>query len=126
MIYRPLDSDGDMLPVASAADLLTGPAAVLAAVNTRLRLLHGEWWEDEALGFEIPRFLFDGVKAPAGEQTLANYISSYIEATDGVLSVTGVTSEMRGRTLVYTCTILTTDGEIEGSVNADVLLPAVT
>ena len=49
MILRPVDSDGDVLPVLSTSDLFSGPEAVALLVKYRLSFLQGEWWETRGL-----------------------------------------------------------------------------
>lgn len=126
MLYRPTDTQGDMLPVSRREQMLTGQQAVLAAVLSRLRLLRGEWWEDDSLGFEVPDFLRRGVRTPQGPTLLTNYITAYIAQTPGVVSVIHAEGAYHSRCLNYRCTIVTDDGAIEGSVNQDVLLPALS
>ena len=50
MIFRPVDEAGDILPVLSASDLLTGARAEAELVRNRLKLLTGEWWENPEWG----------------------------------------------------------------------------
>lgn len=126
MQYRPKDSSGDMQPVISSSEMLTGVDAVMAAVDSRLRLLHGEWWEDESLGFKVPEFLFDGVRMPAGEQMLSGYITAYIAQTPEVMSVTDVQTKTEQRKLYYHCLALTPYGPAEGEVTQSVLLRAIS
>ena len=126
MVYRAVDADGDMRPSVTKADMLIGPEAVLAAVNSRIRLLFGEWWEDRSIGFKIPHFLYENSRQTDGAQMLANYITYYISATAGVSSVADVDFEIDNRVLKYRCTIITEDGQsIEGSVNSDAILQAI-
>lgn len=126
MLYRPVDSSGDMMPVTSKSQMLNGVDAVLAAVGSRLRLLRGEWWERPDLGFRVPEFLFNGTRLPAGPEMLAGYISAYIGETENVSAVVDVSAELRNRTLTYRCRIETPFGAKEGSVNQDVLLRALS
>lgn len=126
MVYRTTDENGDMMPITAQSQMLTGVDAVMAAVVSRLRLLYGEWWEDESLGFRVPEFLFNGVRQKNGRDMLASYITSYIMETEDVTSVRGVTAEMIDRKLQYACTVITAYGSAEGSVDQDVLLRAVS
>lgn len=125
MVYRTVDEDGDMMPIRANSDMLSGSEAVAAAVNSRLRLLTGEWWEDEDLGFAVPDILFNGLRREQGQDLLAGYITAYIEETEGVRAVTSVHTEVSGRAMHYTCTLVTDFGEIEEEVGADVLLRTV-
>lgn len=53
MLIRPADASGDVLPVLSYRDLLSGPEAVAQLVQYRLSLLRGEWWKTPEEGFFI-------------------------------------------------------------------------
>ena len=53
MLLRPVDASGDILPVLSSPDLVSGPEAVVILVRDRLNLLSGEWWENLAWGCGI-------------------------------------------------------------------------
>ena len=50
LTYRPADASGDILPVLSAADLLTGIRAETQLIRDRLNLLTGDWWENPEWG----------------------------------------------------------------------------
>lgn len=126
MLCRPLDADDDMQPVESQKQMLYGKEAVLEAVKSRLHLLLGEWWEDESLGFVIPRLIYDGIRTAEGRTMLVNYITAYIAETPGVIAVQDVAGTIEVRALAYTCTIVTEYGEIEGSVSSDALYVAVS
>lgn len=114
------------MPVTRQSQMLTGVDAVMAAVNSRLRLLLSEWWENQELGFRVPDFLFTGTRLPAGPEMLAGYISAYIGETENVTAVTDVSARLENRVLTYYCRIETPFGEMEGSVSQDVLLRAVS
>ena len=126
MQYRPMDSGGDMLPVLAKNQMLSGVEAVVAAVNSRLRLLYGEWWENTELGFLLPRFLFDGLRMNSGPEMLASYITAYISDTPGVVTVRNVQASVVRRTLIYSCEIVTEYGQTEEVVSQDVLLRALS
>lgn len=126
MRYRTLTDTGDMTPITAPSQLLTGVDAVMAAVHSRLRLLTGEWWEDPALGFRVPAYLFDGLRQTAGPALLSSYITAYIMETPGVTAVRDVQAGREGRAFRYSATVVTAYGESEGSVTEDVLLRAVS
>lgn len=126
MQYRTVDENGDMMPIRKSSDMLTGVRAVAAAVNSRLRLLLGEWWEDPELGFAVPDLLFNGLRREQGRELLAGYITAYIEQTEGVNTVSDVRTEIEGRAMHYTCTLITDFGETTEEVAADVLLRTVS
>lgn len=102
MIARPVDSDGDMMPVAYADQMLDKGAAVAQVVKQRLLFYLGEWWEDTEAGFRVPQFLTDGVRQE-NLQMLVKYISSYVADTEGVDSVDGASVELNKHTMKYKC-----------------------
>ena len=112
MICRPLDASGDILPVLSASDLLTGARAEAEGIRNRLQLLTGEWWENPAWGNNILEMLKESRLTEADRQVLANYISGYIRKTPGVLDVREGKVSVEGRRFRYSCEIVTVDGTV--------------
>jgi len=118
MKVRPLDDNGDFVPVYSLTQMVSGAEAVKQAVEMRLRFYHGEWWEDEDIGFEIPDFLVENIRS--GEIDLVSkYISQYIASTQDVQSVDDTLSVYSDHILQFACVITTTSGE-EEEVEVDV------
>ena len=110
MIFRPVDEAGDILPVLSASDLLTGIRAETEGIRNRLRLLTGEWWENPAWGNGILEMMKESRLTEADQQVLANYISGFIRKTPGVLDVREVKVSVEGRQFRYSCEIVTENG----------------
>ena len=86
MILRPVDSNGDVLPVLSSGDLLRGAEAVAQLVRDRLTLFIGEWWEN------------------------CSEIAGYIRGTPGVLDVVNIQVSVVGRKINMSCTVHTEYG----------------
>ena len=57
MLFRPVDASGDILPVRSSSDLLSGPEAVAQLAANKLSLLKGDWWEYPEDGFFVLEFM---------------------------------------------------------------------
>lgn len=106
MIVRPVDENGDMMPIAYSEQMTTDSKAVAQVVRQRLLLYFGEWWEDETAGFRVPAFLADGARA-SNTQMLLKYISGYIANTEGVDSVSSSSVELDGRKMTYKCIVHT-------------------
>ena len=122
MVIRPVDKDGDILPVENINKMATGKQAVASVINLRLNFYKGEWWEDEEIGFAVPDFLVSGVREN-GVGLLAKYISSYISDSKDVREVTDVQTVMNGHSLTFYCSVLTIYGEYETvEVNVDGVL----
>ena len=77
MKLRPVDAAGDVLPVLSSGDMVSGPEAVALLVKYRLSLLRGEWWENPNLGFGILDTLRFSRLTEADAPTLASSITDY-------------------------------------------------
>ena len=54
MIVRPVDENGDMMPVIKSSQMLSGAEAFAQIVEQRLHFYYGEWWENPTLGIRIP------------------------------------------------------------------------
>ena len=111
MLVRPLSETGDMMPVWSTDQMLTGAKAAAQVVQTRLQFFQGEWWEDENIGFGIPQYLIDTLKS-SDINMAAKYISQYISETEGVERVDNVVYSQVGRQMLFGCTVVV-NGESE-------------
>lgn len=121
MIVRPVDKNNDMMPVWSADQMVTGSAAVGISVGDNLRLMHGEWWEDEDLGVLIPEYFANTIKH-GDIQIFANYLTGAISRMAGVRGVENVEVAFDNRQLTYGCTLITDQGTDELEVELDGLL----
>ena len=111
MFMRPVDENGDILPVLSSALMIRGAPAVARLVKDRLELLAGDWWENPARGNEVLRMMQASRLAEADRQSLANYLSSYIRQTSGVLDVRDAASVVEGSQFSFSCIVDTEYGE---------------
>ena len=113
MLIRPVDASGDVLPVLSSSDLLSGPEAVAQLVQYRLSLLAGEWWENPENGFFILERMRESRITEADASALSSQITAYIRETDGVQDVENVRFSVSGRQLSYSCEVRTEEGTAE-------------
>ncbi len=111
MILRPVDQNGDILPVLVSASLLKGTGAVARLVKDRLELLAGDWWENPAWGNAVVDMLRDSRLTEADTRALVNYITSYIRQTPGVLGVEDVVFSVEGKQFAYSCRVDTEEGD---------------
>ena len=111
MILRPVDANGDVLPVLTSASLLRDVLAVARLVKDRLELLSGDWWENPAWGNEIVDLLKESRLTEADTQALVSYLSSYIRETTGVLDVRDAVGSVNGKQFSFSCTVDTEYGE---------------
>ena len=113
MILRPVDENGDVLPVLSSADLLRDVLAVARLVKDRLELLAGDWWENLTWGNGIINMLQESRLTEADTQALVSYLSSYIRETPGVLDVRDAVGSVNGKQFSFSCTVDTEYGDAE-------------
>ena len=110
MLLRPVDSTGDILPVFSSSDLLSGPEAVARLAYDRLNLFAEDWWENTDQGYRILQMLQASRLTAADAPALSSYLTSYPREPPGVRSVEDVTSSVTSRAFTFSCRLVTEDG----------------
>ena len=110
MLLRPVDGNGDILPVAAASDMLSGPAAMGQLARNRLRLLKGDWWESPDEGFRMLELLREDRITERNVDQLSSYLSSFLLETPGVVAVDDVEAEMFGRQFSFACRLIGEEG----------------
>ncbi len=110
MKMRPVDPDGDILPVLHTGEMFSGALAVASLVQSRLELYAGDWWENPARGNEILKMLQEGRLTRADAQALSTYLTEYVRETPGVQDVTDVRFSVEGHRFGWSCTVLTEYG----------------
>ena len=118
---RPVDDNGDMMPIQTASQMLTGADAVAQIAKDRLCFYRGEWWEDPDMGIRIPDFLINSVRE-SDLSMFAKYITSYLGDTAGTRGVSGATVKLVGKQMQYSATLLTDEGDAELEVDLSALL----
>ena len=126
MKFLPVDEFGDMVPIKSKSELLTDADAVKAAIDSRLGLVVGDWWEDRSIGFEVPRFLVDRI-TESSIPMLVNYVAAYVQHTQGVTDLASSDYNFYDRELMIMLSVNTEFGETaESEVGMNELLSATT
>lgn len=113
MILRPVDENGNILPVLIPSAVLSGTEAVAALTRARLEMFAGEWWENPDWGNGIVDLLRDSRLTGADRETISAYLTSYIRETSGVRDVRDPVCRIDGRRVLYSCILDTRDGEAE-------------
>ena len=113
MVIRPVDENGDILPVLSPGSMKKGAAAAALLVGCRLNLLTGDWWENPEQGNPVIDMLGESRLTEADRQALAACLESYIRETPGVLDVRDITSSAEGRQFRLSCIVETEEGAAE-------------
>ena len=107
---RPVDPDGDILPVLHTGEMFSGALAVASLVESRLELYAGDWWENPAWGNEILRMLQEGRLTEADAQSLSTYLAGYVRNTSGVKEVQDEKWDLDGGRFSWGCTVITEYG----------------
>ena len=113
MVIRPVDEDGDILPVLSPVNVLKGVRAETELIRERLHLLTGDWWENRSWGNMIVELLKQTRYTEADQQLLASYLSSYIRETPGVQDIRDMAWSVSGRQFRFSCIVETESGSTE-------------
>ena len=108
---RPVDPDGDILPVLHTGEMFSGALAAASLVESRLELYAGDWWENSAWGNEILRMLQEGRLTQADAQAMSTYLTAYVRETPGVQDVTDVRFSVEGHRFGWECSVLTEYGK---------------
>ena len=108
--YRRLDSDGDYTFGKGSGDFLTGVHAVAQAIQTKLKLYEGEWWEDINDGLPMFQKIL-GQRTPKPEVT--NIIKKRILEAPNIAELRSVEFlyTQTTRSYSFTCTAITIFGE---------------
>lgn len=114
--YLALDEDYD--PVFDPNQALTGVEAVAQAVQTRLNLFMGEWWEDRSIGVPYFQKILGQLASSRGIKAMQDILSTYILETQYVVSVQNVTVNFENGVLSYSAGFTTVFGQaaISGQV----------
>ena len=110
MLSRPTDSAGDILPVLSSADLLTGPEALAAALSDHLNLHYADWWEYDSRGNEVFDMIAASRYTARDADALSSYLVSYIQEFPGIRSVTDPSASFSGHTFSFSARVIPEEG----------------
>lgn len=112
MKYRALDLDNDYSFGKSMQEFKIDSDAVVQAINTNLKLLKGEWWENIDEGFP----LFQNVLANSGSsdhiKAVDILVKERILSTEGVKEIVGFNSVFVNRRYSASCSVKTKFGVI--------------
>ena len=119
-----MDEYGDMTPVLEEGQLIDGDTAIALAIDARLALGRGEWWENRNHGFKAPDIMVEAARK-GNTEMITQYITGYLNAMPEVRAVEDVEVETVDQTLYISCTVRTTDGTVQVEVNEDGIFSAI-
>ena len=116
MIYRKLDNGGDYSFGRGKQDFVSGVNAVAQSIKTRLLLLVGEWWEDQAEGTPMFQSILGIPGSPENIESADLIIKERILGTPNVTEITAYSSTYENRHLDIKYTVNTSFGAITDTV----------
>ena len=109
MKYRKLDSNGDMVFGSGKNDYFTEIEAVRQACKTRMLLLRGEWWENQADGLPF----FQQIGGTFNNlDSIKKIIRERLQGTEKIISVTNLQIDLAkdSRSLSFSANVQTEYG----------------
>ena len=110
--YRRMDSNGDMIFGRGEASFAQGAQAIRQAIDTRLRLLRGEWWERPADGLPLYQQMLGRPCTQAQKELMELLLTERIADTRGVTRVYDAQSASENRCYRYAARVQTEFGDI--------------
>lgn len=106
MIYRRLDQNGDYVFGHGSSDYCKDKEAVVQAIQTKILLLRGEWWEDIYEGTELFSKMLGRDISDNTKDQIDILIKDRVLDVEGVLSIKKFDSQIEKRTRTYKASIL--------------------
>lgn len=111
MRYRKLDENGDYTFGNNSQDYIDGLEAIAQAIQTKVLLFYGEWWENIGIGIPMFQSIIGQMDPENLKMSASLLITQRIMEVEGVLSVENLEIERDGRSLRYTIDVNTTEGQ---------------
>ena len=111
--YLQLDSDYD--PIFTASSSLTNGEAVAQAIQTRLKLFMGEWWEDLTQGLPVTQAMLGALGSSINLEAIKLAIVQRITGTPYVTNVLSVEVTFVGGVYKFSATAQTYFGVVTAS-----------
>lgn len=113
MKYRELDTNWDYAFGKGIENYLTSKDAVVQAVQSRLKLLMNEWWEDLEDGLPLFQAFIGKSNIPTNKQSMDLLVQRRINETPGVISISEFESKVINRQYIASTTLNTVYGDTE-------------
>ena len=119
-MMRPVDKQGDILPVLSRSNLMSGIEAAGRLAEAALQLQQGEWWEEALACSPVLAILRDDTFGEEKAQELEREIPRHLRELPGAASVEDAAVIRKGSRLIFRCRLLTDSGEGEVQISESV------
>lgn len=117
MRYRMLDPNGDYSFGKGQQHFTYGIYAVRQAIQTRLQLFKGEWWEDVENGLPLFQDILGTPTSLDNKVIVDSLITERILGTEKVHSIKEFESRFEGREYFFYCKVITEYGVLDFSEN---------
>lgn len=111
MLYRTLDENGDYSFGNNKQDYIGGVDAIAQAIQTKVLLFYGEWWENIGIGIPMFQSIIGQMNPEALKISSSLLITQRIQEIPEVKSVNNVEIERDGRKLFFSIDVSTTEGQ---------------
>lgn len=108
--YLQLDPSYD--PIFTASSSLTGGQAVAQAIQTRLKLFMGEWWEDLSQGLPVTQSMLGVLGSSSNIEAIKLAITQRIMGTPYVSNVLSVSVDFTRGVYTFSATVQTYFGVV--------------
>ena len=115
--YRSLDADGDYTFGINRYE--KNREAVAQAIQTRMYLLLGEWWENTGDGLPLFQEILSAFMGDERKQAVDLIISERILGTKGVKRIVEYSSEFDNRHYAAQCSIDTVHGNLTFEISSN-------
>lgn len=112
IVYRKLDAAGDYSFGRGLQDFTYGKYAVAQAIQTNLKLLQGEWWENTKKGLPLFQKILGQSGSYENIQLADQQIKNIIIGTQDVLSIDKFESKFENREYSFFSKVSTKYGSI--------------
>lgn len=111
MRYRKLEPFTGDYTFGQTNEFYEGTSAVAQAIDTSLKLLYGEWWEDTSAGLPLFEQILGQSGTPEDIRAADLLIQTCINQVPGVKNISDYTSSYKNRTYSASCTVKTVYGD---------------
>ncbi len=112
MRIRRTDANGDILPVMDAEEMAEGGEAAGLLAAARLRLMKGDWREEEEAGSPVMEILTGDGFGEEIRRDLEEGVTRILRKTPGILGVEDIRVRQEEWRFVYACLLVTEDGTV--------------
>jgi hypothetical protein len=116
--YRKLDSNGDYTFGFGNSNFYTDADAVTQAINTKLSMFQGEWWENINDGLPLFQQILGTSGAAPNISAIDLVVQARIMEAPNVNSIVSYSSSFSNRTYTASAVVETTYGNVTVEVNS--------